>query len=374
MELPPYQLIDTESAWQECLEILRHQPRLAVDLEANSLYAYQEQVCLFQISVPGHDFIIDPLADINLDGLGELFADAGTEKVFHSSSYDLMLIKYHYGWDVVNLFDTMWGGRILGHKNMGLAWFLQDFYGIELSKRFQKANWAQRPLSDEMLAYAQRDTHYLLRLRDELAARLKAQGCLEEAFEIFANECRVAMPERSFNPDGFWGVGGARELRPRAQAILKALYLFRDKEARERNWPPFKVLGEERLLLLARHAPKTEHELAGLHCLSKQQLERLGPELLKAIAEGRRMRPPVLPRQQRRHSADAARRYKALFEWRRDAAAKRGVESDVVLTRESMWQIAEANPRTIEEFDRVATLGPHRRGLYAEEILKLLAS
>lgn len=373
MESPSYQLIDTEPGWRECLEVLRRQPRLAVDLEANSLFAYQEQVCLLQVSTPEHDFIIDPLADFSLDGLGEIFTNPKVEKIFHASSYDLMLIKYHYGWTLANLFDTMWAGRILGFRNMGLAWFLQDFYGVQVSKRFQKANWAQRPLSSEMLEYARNDTHYLLRLRDELAARLDEQGCLEEAREIFANECQVPMPDRAFRPDAFWSVSGARELRPRAQAILKALYLFRDKEARERNWPPFKVLSEERLVVLARHAPKTEHELEALHCLSKNQFDRLGRELLKVIAEARLMRPPAPPKHPRHHGADAARLYKTLFEWRRDTATKRGVESDVVMTRETMWQIAEAHPRALEEFDTVTTLGPYRRALYAEEILELLS-
>jgi len=373
VDIPPYQLIETEAQWLTCLDVLQRQPRLAVDVEANSLFAYKEQICLFQVSAPGVDFIIDPLAGIPLDEFGRILADPAIEKVFHASGYDLMLLRTHYSWKVNNLFDTMWAGRILGYRNMGLAWFLQEFYGVELSKRYQKANWAQRPLSEAQLAYAQKDTYYLLRLRDDLAAKLEERGFLEEAKEIFENESRIQLPKPRTKNEAFWNVRGARDLQPQTQAILKALYVFRDKAARERNWPPFKIISDEKLVLLAKQGPRNKEELAGLNGLSPRQLEHLGPGLLKAIAEGRRMRAPTPPQRELRHGQEASRIYKRLFEWRKEMAARREVESDVIMTRETMWEIAELAPKRMEDLEKIATLGPYRRALYAEEILHCLA-
>ncbi len=373
VDIPPYQLIETEAQWQACLEVLQRQPRLAVDIEANSLFAYKEQICLFQVSAPGVDYIIDPLAGFSLDALARILADPAIEKVFHASGYDLMLLRTLYGWKVNNLFDTMWAGRILGFRNMGLAWFLQEFYGVELSKRYQKANWAQRPLSEAQLAYAQKDTYYLLRLRDDLAAKLEERGFLEEAKEIFENESRIQLPKQKSKQEAFWNVRGARDLRPQTLAILKALFAFRDRAARERNWPPFKIISDEKLVLLAKHAPRNNEELAALNGLSPRQLDHLGPGLLKAIAEGRRMRPPTPPQRELRHAQEASSTYKRLFEWRKEMAARREVESDVIMTRETMWEIAELAPKRIEDFEKISTLGPFRRALYAEEILQRLA-
>ena len=171
--MPPRTLVQDEATWQACLETLHGQPRLAIDLEANSLHAYREEICLVQISVPGHDYIVDPLADISFEALRPLLAAPEVEKVFHASEYDLILLKRMKDWDLVNLFDTMWAGRVLGYQQMGLAWFLNNFYDVSMSKKYQKLDWKRRPLEENALLYAQTDTHYLLRLRDQLEEELR---------------------------------------------------------------------------------------------------------------------------------------------------------------------------------------------------------
>ena len=52
-------------------------------------------------------------------------------------------------------------------------------------KKFQRANWGERPLHSGQLAYAQRDTHYLFQLRDYLLDQLAEQDRLAEAEELF---------------------------------------------------------------------------------------------------------------------------------------------------------------------------------------------
>lgn len=372
---PPYELIDSAGAWRQCLRTLRSEARFAVDVEANSLYAYRERICLLQISIPDHDFIIDPLAGFSLEDMGKLLSNPRIEKVFHASDYDLMLLKRHYGWTVSNLFDTMWAGRILGFNNMGLAWFLHEFFGLTLSKRHQRANWAVRPLPEELLLYARMDTHYLLALRDQLAARLEEAGRFEEAREIFDNECRVHPSEQGFDPEAYRAIRGARELTPRGLAVLRSLYLFRDKEARRRDVPPFKVIGNEALMQLARHAPATLDELRAMEGFSRRLAERMGPRLITIIAQGKKAAPPgVAPKRYPKKNPEESARYKALFEWRRKMAQARGVESDVIITRETMWEIARNNPLNIEELSSITSLGPHRRDLYGKLILAVLRS
>ena len=210
MEKPQYQLITKPEQWPECLDLLWAEPRLAVDLEANSMFAYRESVCLIQVSTPQQDFIVDPLAPLDLDQLGVIFADPSIEKIFHAAEYDLILMKRQYGWEVNNLFDTMWAARILGYKRYGLASLLEDFYDVRLNKRYQKSNWCQRPLTPEQLAYASFDTHFLFLLRDKLAAELEAEGCFEESAEIFSENSRVTISDNGFDPDSFWSINGVQ--------------------------------------------------------------------------------------------------------------------------------------------------------------------
>ncbi|MBP8128487.1 MAG: HRDC domain-containing protein [Candidatus Hydrogenedentes bacterium] len=368
-ELPPYEWIDSEETWQACAAILRRAPRVAIDIESNSLYAYRETVCLIQISVPGHDFIIDPLAGFPLDALGKILVNPKTEKVLHASEYDLTLLKRHYGWDLNHLFDTMWAARVLGYSHMGLAWFLREFYGVEQRKRLQKSNWHHRPLTAEQLAYAQVDTHYLLALRDDLEKALTEKGRLTEAQEIFVAAAHVRLPDRDFDPDGFWYLRGARELSARRLAALRELYLLREAEAQRRDLPPFKVLSNEALMRLAIAMPKTLEDLAASRCIGGRSMPYLGPKVLQAVQRGRKGSVPVAPDPPERQPCGTLDRYERLLQWRKNLARSRGVESDVILTRESMWAIALHNPNSLEHLAEVAALGPHRLHLYGNAIL-----
>jgi ribonuclease D len=372
--LPPFQLVADGAAWRACLAALRAAPRLAIDLEANSMYAYAERACLIQISTEDKDFILDPLAALDLSGLGDIIADPAVEKIFHAAEYDLILLRRDYGWHLHNLFDTMWAARILGYKLFGLAGMLEMAFGVRLSKRYQKANWCHRPLSAGELAYAQKDTHYLLALRDRLAAELEARGLMAEAQETFAEQSRVKMPNNGFDPDAFWHLNGVFDMQPAQQAALKALFAFRDREARRRNSPHFKVLGDQTLLEMATKMPTRLSELDDIHGMSTGQQQRYGRQMLAAIAEARQAPPPQPPPRPPRPPDAVLIRYDKLHRWRKTRAQARGVESDVIISRDALWAIAQANPRSVAELAALNALGPYRLAQYGEEILKQLGA
>ncbi len=369
-----YLWIDEPESWAHCLKALRAADRFAVDLEANSLHAYREQICLIQVSTEGQNFIIDPLAGLDLSGFGVLLADPDVEKVFHAADYDLSLLKGLYGWEVRRLFDTMWGGRVLGCAKMGLAGFIEDVFGVELSKKHQKADWARRPLSADMLEYAKNDTHYLLRLRDDLERRLHEAGLYEEAMEIFTSIVHVDPSERIFDPEAFWHIRGIRELPPRGQAILRSLFLFREEEARRRDTPPFKVINDGMLLRIAHHAAVEKGPVENVHGISDKLIGRLGARLQQAVNQGRRDPLPKQPRRPapRPSSPGFSQRYEALLEMRKRLARERGVESDVILARRTAVEIAEKHPRGEQDLENILSLGPYRRNLYAKDILQAL--
>lgn len=373
MTLHPPQFVNSRAAWANCLDRLQEQSRFALDLEANSLYAYREQICLMQISTADQDYVVDPLAGLDFERLGILIENSGVEKVLHSAEYDLILMKKQFGWEMANLFDTMWAARILGYAQMGLANILQEGYGVKLDKRYQKANWCQRPLSTAQLAYAQSDTHFLLALRDDLAAALQAAGCWEEAMELFSEQCQVHPNNQTFDPDGFWSLNGARELSRSQQAILRALYIFREQEAERQDRPPFKVLGNATLVRLAQKAPGNLDELRGIPGMSVGQIKRYGRQLLAVIRQGQQDKPPTRPYRGPRLPEEVVNRYETLHSWRKQRALARGVESDVILNRQTLWDLAHANPQGASELEAIESLGPWRRNKYGQELLRVLA-
>ena len=77
--------IDEQQSWESVAAGLASEPLLALDTESNSLYAYQERVCLIQISAGEDIFLLDPLALTDLSALGSLLANPSITKIAHGS-------------------------------------------------------------------------------------------------------------------------------------------------------------------------------------------------------------------------------------------------------------------------------------------------
>src|SRR5690349_333581 len=170
-------MVSSSRALSELARRLQDETLIAVDTESNSLFAYREQFCLIQISTRTEDWVVDPLALHDLSPFAPLFADPNIEKVFHAAEYDLMCMKRDFGFTFANLFDTMLSARMLGRKVIGLGNMLEEFFGIQVDKRYQRADWSIRPIPMEQLRYAQQDTHYLPALHDILVTQL-TEGAL----------------------------------------------------------------------------------------------------------------------------------------------------------------------------------------------------
>ncbi len=270
------------------VEAVRAEPVVALDTESNSFHVYRERVCLLQVSTRAADYVVDPLA-VDPAPLGEVLCD-GRETVLHGADYDVRCLSREYGWRLPRLFDTMAAARRLGRQGLGLSALVESHFGVRLSKAFQRSDWGQRPLTAAQLAYASLDTHYLLALRDLLAAELEASGAVDHARREFDRIASVVPRERVFDPEGYRRLRGARDLDPAGRAVLRALYVAREARARSLDRPPFKVLGEDAMIAIARRLPRDAEELGRIPGVTASVLRRLGDDILGAL---RAAAPPV---------------------------------------------------------------------------------
>ncbi|NDJ79126.1 MAG: ribonuclease D [Chloroflexi bacterium] len=351
---------------------LRNEPLLAVDTESNSLYAYYEQVCLVQLSTRTQDVIVDPLAVDDMSPLGELLADPAIEIVFHAAVYDVITLKRDFGYTFATIFDTMLAARICGWQKVGLGNILAAQFDIRVDKKYQRADWSKRPLPPEQMRYAQMDTHFLPRLRDVLLAELHQNGREEEAHETFAELPDLPAAEPHFDPEGYWRIHQTQRLGGRQMAIVRELYLARDTIARQRDWPAFKIFSDKVLVELARIAPRRLEDMDGIKGLSASNIRRYGATILEAIARGQEAKPPHPPRHSRIPDPEVQLRYEALHDWRKKRAVKRGVESDVIVPRGTLWALARRVPSCVEELEDIPGLGPWRRAEYGAELIDVL--
>lgn len=369
--LPDPIFISRPAALERLARQLAQEPILAVDTESNSLYAYQEQVCLVQFSTRTRDYLVDPLALVDLEPLAPIFASPRIEKVFHAAEYDLICLKRDFGFEFKNLFDTMLAARILGRAEIGLGSMLESEFNIAVDKRFQRANWGERPLPRELMAYARLDTHFLIPLRNRMRAELHEKGLWGLATEDFARVCRVNGRTNDHRPGDCWRIRGALDLTPQQAGVLQELCRYRDQAARVANRPLFKVMSDQTLFNLAQSCPSNLHELGQVRGMTPRQVNRHGRGVLAAVERGLQ-NGPVYPPRPARPDERFLERVDRLRNWRKTTAQKMGVNSDVVLPRELLYGLAEHNPARPEDLAEFLSETPWRLEHFGEQILKIL--
>lgn len=370
-------MIETLGELKRIVGHLSGAKQLAVDTESDSFFSYRGKLCLIQISDRRRDYVIDPLAVKDLSPLEELFANPKTQKVLHAAEQDIREIKAACDMKFENVFDTMVAARILGWKSCGLASLLEVQFGVKLDKRFQRSNWGARPLSQEQLVYAACDTHYLLELRDLLDRELTLNGLREEAQDEFDRFARAVPQRRSWDGEAWRWYKGAKELNDKGLAVLRELYLFRERTAKKLDRPSFKIFPESLLVKLAYEIPLNMEELRRTQGVTPYIMKRFGRLLLRAIADGHDG-PPVpppehKPTRRKTHLTRAEqKRYEKLREWRRERAKERDVEPDVIIGNESLKEISRRFPESVEALAEIDGLGPARIKKYGDSLLGVL--
>lgn len=350
---------------------LQRYPVIGVDTESNSLFAYREQVCLLQFSTVDKDYLIDPLEIHDLSPLAPIFADPGIEKIFHAAEYDLICLKRDFNFQFSNLFDTMLAARILGRSGLGLGAMLEAEFGLQVDKRYQRANWTRRPITPVMMNYARMDTRYLIPLTDILRKQLYNSGRLELAEEDFKRLTQIAAGTHENNGSSFWRISGSQDLTPRQAAVLQELCSYRDGRAKATNQPPFRILSNQTLLELAQRMPRKRGELNQVTGLSPKMIDRHAAGLLSAVERGI-VGPPAYRPVHHRPNEDLLWRMDQLRNWRKLTAREMGVESDVVLPRDVMEAIAERNPHDLNDLTEIMGNLQWRVQHFGNNIIQLL--
>jgi ribonuclease D len=371
----PEIITSSEALEQLCIRLQR-ESIVAVDLEADSMHHYQEKVCLIQVSSVKETALIDPLACPDLSPFGPILADPAILKVMHGSDYDIRSFHRDFGFQVVNLFDTMIAAQFLGEGEIGLAALLRKRFGVELDKQYQKADWSRRPLEQGMIDYAAKDTTYLIELHGQMSAELSAKGRLEWV----AEECRLLCGVRVTDRDEgslFLRFKGAAQLEPRALAVLEELLRFREETAQRRDVPPFKVIGGDALRELALRRPLRWEELAGIPGVTERLLERLGKGILAAVERGMAVAEGNLPSYPRRERVErdpaVEKRLKKLKAWREERAVRMGMAPGIMANNTLLEAVAAARPRSLEALAAIPGIKQWHLAQLGSELLEQIA-
>jgi ribonuclease D len=384
--------IDDPAALRSLAERLRGEPLLAVDTEAAGYHRYLDRLSLVQISTRhsatreaergrpvaerDRNFLIDPLALPDLAPVGELLEDERIEKVFHDADYDLRILHRDLGFSVRNLFDTQIAASFLGERALGLGAIVEKYLGIKLPKGFQRADWAERPLSPGMKEYAAMDTAYLPELRDRLHAELEARGRLAWAEEEFRRREGTRWTEDPEAREAFLRIKGARDLPPRGLAILRELHEWREEVARERDQATFRILSNQALLELCVRAPQTEQALTSIGGVSEALVRRRGGDMLAAIRRGLAVPETELPRfpTARRWERDpeVEARVERLKSVRNRRAQELDLDPGFLMSRATLEEVARRSPAAPSEMEALPEVRRWQIEALGDEVLRAL--
>ena len=289
--LPP--LVTTARALAEAVAALgAGEGPVAVDAERASGYRYGHRAFLVQFRRRGAGTVlIDPVACPDLSALDG--ALAGCEAVLHAASQDLPCLA-ELGYRPRRLFDTELAGRLLGYPRVGLGVLVETVLGFSLEKGHAAADWSTRPLPTEWLRYAALDVEVLVELRDALAAELAEQGKNEWARQEFAAVLAAGPPPP--RPDPWRRTSGIHRVHTRrGMAVVRELWLERDKIARRRDVSPGRVLPDSAIVEAARVLPGSKRDLAELPGFKNRGARRHTTQWRRAVDRARAQAESNLP-------------------------------------------------------------------------------
>jgi ribonuclease D len=311
-------------------------PLCAIDTEADSLHRYRESLCLVQFADRGESVLIDPLAIEDLAPLGDYLKEATVW--MHGADYDMTMFKREFGSLPAVVYDTQIGARLLGVRRFGLGDLVKEYFGVELSKSSQKADWGKRPLSPKMIEYALNDVHYLLDMGDMIVTRLRDLG-RHDWFEESCIAARQKVLDRDDAKEEMWRIQGSGKLDRRGLACLRALWHWRDAEAKTWDRPSFMVLPNRELLEWS-HDLSSGKTLTLPHHFRPDRVKRFKATVAKVESLKENEWPERPSTKRRKRDRDLEKRLDALLADRDRAAAKLDIEGSLIAPRALLESIA----------------------------------
>ncbi len=374
--IPDYLYITHPKQRDDAIAQLESCSVIGVDTEGDSLYSYQEKVCLVQISGDDHHYIFDPLLLDTLQPLAPLFANPDILKIFHGADYDIVSLKRDYQFKIGPIFDTALAARAVGIKHFSLQGLIQQYFQVTLAKKYQKADWGLRPLTKAHLDYASLDTVYLDRLYQILNQAVQEKGRSDQIKEECALLQEITWNGKGFDPNSYIRIKGARLLSTEAQKILRALFTARDQLARERNTPTFKVISGAILIEMAEACPKDEEAMRTLFPKQNRAITKYLPIWLEAIALGLSSKVSLAEKEKRvgpPMTADLEKILKSLKHWRNALAEAEGLEPAMILTANVLTEVVRQNARSIDDLKAIPLIRAWQILRYGEGLLQEIA-
>lgn len=285
--IPSAAIITDQKSLDAELRRWRAAGRFAFDTEFIRDDTYHAALCLIQVACDDRVTLVDPTANVRVEGFWELVCDRGLLKIVHAGKEDFDVCLRACGLPPRNVFDVQIAAGFVG---LGYPLSLSRLVTAVLHKRISKAqtltDWLRRPLTRDQIDYAIEDVAHLPAIHAVLSARVEQAGRTAWATEEFA---RFEDPTFYKPPvqDRLGRLKGARTLDSLGLAVLARLIDWRENWAREKNRPMRAMMRDDVLVEIARRRPTRPEQLEVLRGFPQARNPRIIREILSMIEEVR---------------------------------------------------------------------------------------
>jgi ribonuclease D len=313
--------ITTKEEVDELSQKLSSETYIAVDTEFIRETTFYPKIALIQVATDKEGWLLDPtvLDESTLKPVFDVFRNPKILKIMHAAFADQECFYTTYRFIAEPVLDTAVAGALLGlGDNLGLGRLLKELLNVYLPKGRARARWLHRPLSPELMAYAEQDVVHLVELGRVLEHELTRRNRFEWALEESAADIRVfdITPEEMAEK-----MSKSGQLEPVTVNTLLELLKWREDRAKRANLPRGWVADNETVLALARSRPRSIDELRSFRGLSPKEVDRSGTVILDSIQRGIQAprekvphKPRLPPRTEREeHILDFVQTYVALL-------------------------------------------------------------
>ncbi len=340
---------------------------VAVDTEFMRQTTYRPKLCLIQMAAVGIEVIIDPLPGGDLRAFYELMANTSVVKVFHAARQDIEIVYQDSGVIPKPLFDTQIAAMALGHGDaISYGALVKKLLKRNHDKTFQAIDWCARPMTPRQLEYALGDVTFLREIYFKLDERLKElnrQDWLDEELALLTDPKTYA-----FDPADAWRrlkLGGKSRA---ARAIIMELAAWREARAQHENVPRGRIIKDEAIYEIAKHAPRSLEALSRLRAL-RDVVRARGDDILRVTETALARDPASVP--QGEGAADVPPSLNAILELFR--VLLKAVSAELDVAPRLLASSQDLEKLALHETPDVPALKGWRRVHFGEKALALKA-
>lgn len=298
-------LITEQSEFLELCSRIQKAGIVAFDTEFVSEFYFQPKLCLLQFALPEESCLVDPFEVEDLSAWWDIMCDDKTVIVVHGGREEVRFCLRYGGRAPGRFVDVQVAEGLLSrgfpvsYKNLVTKVLGQKTHGAET-----RSNWEHRPLTQRQVDYAVEDVSFLLEVWRRQTASLTKQGRLEWAQAEFDRMTDDLTREQ--DREGWRRLPGVQGMRPRDQAVARALHEWRLTTAQKLDRPPRSVFRDDMLMEVAKRQPATLHELNMTRGMQRKDYQRFGTDLLNAVQSALDLPEEDLPKPERSRAYPAS--------------------------------------------------------------------